>query len=79
MDFKDITEEQAAKISKCSCPEDVLELAKQEGYELSDEEIEQIAGGSGWEHGRCPICGSYCRLHRATGAKCLNCGYDETF
>ncbi len=29
MDFKDLTEEQAAKISKCTSPEDVLELAKQ--------------------------------------------------
>ena len=33
-----------AKVAKCTSPEEVLELAKNEGYELSDDDIEQVVG-----------------------------------
>lgn len=50
------------KISKCSSPEDILELAKNEGLELSDSQLEEIAGGS-WKPEEkklfyCPFCGA---------------------
>ena len=44
-------EEQKAKVLACKTPEDLLELAKAEGYDLSDEELEAISGGEeklGW-------------------------------
>lgn len=31
-------------MAKCTSPEEVLELAKTEGYELSDDDIEQVVG-----------------------------------
>ena len=35
-------------------------MAKAEGYELSDEEIEGISGGSFWVNEYyCPTCGSH--------------------
>lgn len=46
MDFSKLTEEQKAKVAECETAEDLLALAKQEGYELSDEELEQVAGGA---------------------------------
>ena len=48
MQFEDLTPEQKAKAKECKTPEDVLALAKAEGYELSDEELESISGGKFW-------------------------------
>ena len=54
MDFSSLNPETKAALSTCENPEDYLALAKAEGYELSDEELEQIAGGApGWLEG-CP-------------------------
>jgi len=46
MEFSDLTEEQKAKARECKSVEDILELAKSEGIELSDEQLEAISGGS---------------------------------
>lgn len=46
------TDEQKAKIGACKTPEDVLALAKEEGYELTEDELEMVTGGGGrlvWE------------------------------
>ena len=51
MQFDDLTEEQKAKALKCKTPEDFLALAKEEGYELSDEELQSISGG--WDYLDC--------------------------
>ena len=47
MDYKDLTEEQRAKAKACETPEELLALAREEGYELSDEELEGVSGGWG--------------------------------
>ena len=49
MDFKDIniSPELREKAKACKTPEEVLELAKKEGYKLSDAEMEAVSGG-GW-------------------------------
>ena len=49
MEFKDLTPEQRAKARACKTPEELLALAKAEGYELSDEELEALSGGGAWD------------------------------
>lgn len=40
-----LTEEQIAKVRACSDPRDLLQLAKDEGVELNDEQLNAISGG----------------------------------
>lgn len=52
-----LTDEQKAKARACNTPEEMLALAKEEGYELSDDQLEGISGGWGtkeFETGDCP-------------------------
>ena len=50
MGFENLTDEQRAKARACATPEEIMSLAKEEGYELSEEELDGIAGGSAWTH-----------------------------
>ena len=53
MDIKDLTPEQMEKAKACKTPEEMLALAKEEGYELSEDELNAISGGvSEWSAGR---------------------------
>ena len=45
MNYEDLTDEQKAKARACETPEDVLRLTQEEGFELSDEQLEGISGG----------------------------------
>ena len=49
MDFKniDISPELREKAKACTSPEELLALAKSEGYKLSEEDMQAVAGG-GW-------------------------------
>jgi len=49
MDFNDknISPELREKAMACQTPEELLALAKKEGYKLSEAEIEAVSGG-GW-------------------------------
>jgi len=58
MHYDDLTPEQKKHIAECKTPEEILALAHEEGYELSDEELEQITGGGQWTDRKCPNCGS---------------------
>lgn len=46
MDYKDLTPEQIEKLEGMS-PEEIRKFAAEEGLPLSDEDLEQVAGG--WE------------------------------
>ena len=48
MRFEDLTPEQREKAKACKTPEEILSLAKEAGYKLSDEELENISGGGFW-------------------------------
>ena len=49
MNYEDLTPEQQEKAAACKTPEDVLAFAKSEGFELTDEQLEDIAGGKSWQ------------------------------
>ena len=44
--LKGLTKEQIAKVKQCKNHEELLALAKQEGIELTDEQLEAVNGGS---------------------------------
>ena len=58
--FKGLTEEQIKKLDTCKTPEEILSLAKAEGVELSDEQLEAVSGGGCVEPSKpkCPSCGA---------------------
>lgn len=79
--LKGLTEEQIAKIKNCKSTDDVLALAKQEGIELSDEQLEAVSGGCSTDDSgpiTCPKCGStdvtyYPMRMRPGKFSCNNC------
>ena len=56
--LKGLSEEQIAKIKACKSQEEVLKLAKEEGIELTDEQLAAVSGGGCVSTVRCPNCGS---------------------
>lgn len=46
MNLENLTPEQQERAKACKSAEDVLALAKEYGYELTDEELTAISGGS---------------------------------
>ena len=56
MDFKgkDISPELREKAMACQTPEELLALAKREGYKLSEEELASVSGG-GWSCTHCAL------------------------
>ena len=61
MNFENLTEEQKAKARAAKTPEDVLTLAEEEGYELTDDELEAVSGG--WCASDCSNhCSNDCRV-----------------
>lgn len=49
MNFSELTPEQQEKARVCKTPEDMLALAKEEGYELSEEDLVAVSGGASWD------------------------------
>ena len=55
--LKGLTEEQIEKIKACKSQEELLALAKKEGIELNNEQLEAVCGGCNTTP-RCPSCNS---------------------
>ncbi len=57
----DLSDEQKKQIKSDLSPEEVLQFAKESGYELTPDQMESISGG-GWGKNKgnisCPKCGS---------------------
>ena len=58
--LKGLTEEQIAKVKACKNNEELLALAKEEGIELTDEQLEAVSGGvcTDTDVTPCPDCHS---------------------
>ena len=50
--FSTLTDEQKRKVEAAKTPEELLAIAKEGGYELTMEEINQVSGGAAG----CPFC-----------------------
>ena len=85
--LKGLTEEQITKIRECKNQDEVLALAKEEGIELTDEQLAAISGGSCTSKPlACPRCGKtnvsidkkYVPSMRTYKAfcKCNECSYE---
>ncbi len=86
--LKGLSEEQIKKVEACKSPDEILALAKAEGLELTDEQLEAVNGAYGGcgepkpkEHKRtCYICGSTkMKFYERQGDKkayweCQKCG-----
>ena len=49
MNFADIPDDIRERALACKSPEELLSLAKEEGYELSDEDLDAVNGGGDWD------------------------------
>ena len=90
--LKGLTEEQINKFTGCKSPEDVLSVAKAEGIELTDEQLEAVSGGGcdyfewGDKDAICPRCNSKnsdlwiktSEKHYIYKYTCLDCGWKWT-
>ena len=52
MDIEKLNPAVKAKLKGCETPEEIRTLAQEEGYELSDSELEGLSGGWGNSNGR---------------------------
>ena len=48
MELENLSPEVREKALACETPEELLSLAKEEGYELTDGQLEAISGGLEW-------------------------------
>ena len=58
--LKGLTEEQIAKLKECKGQEEILAAAKEEGIELTEDQLEAVSGGacSPYTFDCCPRCQS---------------------
>ncbi len=67
MNYTDVPDSIRERAMACKSPEELLSLAKEEGYELSDEDLDAVSGGEDW--GAAELnCGSHCN-HNCVGLK----------
>ena len=68
MKFEDLTPEQKEIARNAKSPEEILALAKDAGYELSDEELDDISAGAMWGDVCVGVACKVCRGYK--GCKC---------
>lgn len=56
--LKGLSEEQIAKVKSCKNQDELLKAAKEEGVELSEEQLSAVSGGGCFSTNKCPKCGS---------------------
>ena len=83
--LKGLSEEQIAKVKACKNSDELLALAKQEGIELNDEQLQTISGGGACSvisdigdyinPADCPKCGSNDVKVDGKQKTCKKCGH----
>ena len=76
--LKGLSEEQIQKLKGCKGPEEMLRAAKQEGIELTDEQLEAVNGGNCITDVNCPKCGQKVAFESSTDDywfTCPRCGH----
>lgn len=83
--LKGLTSEQISKVKECKNSEELLALAKAEGIELTDEQLNAISGGGACSvisdigdylnPSDCPKCGSNDVDKDGYDCRCRKCGY----
>lgn len=85
--LKGLTEEQIEKVKACKSNDEVLKVAREEGIELTDEQLEAVTGGNcTTESLVCPRCSKTnvtsdkkyvptMRMHKVF-CKCNDCNYE---
>lgn len=76
--LKGLTQEQIAKVKSCKTQDDFLKLAKAEGVELTNEQLEAVSGGSCYSEFDCPKCKGKIDYSNHDGDgnyTCPHCGY----
>ena len=83
--LKGLTEEQIAKVKACKNHEELLALAKAEGIELTEEQLQTVAGGGACSvisdigdkinPFDCPKCGSNDVKKDGNEYTCKKCGH----
>ena len=63
MKLDELSPELKEKVLACKTPDELMALAKEEGHELSSEELEAISGG--WS------CWDVCSSYEECGDRCL--------
>ena len=85
MKLEGLSPELREEVLACETPEEILALARKVGHDLSDDELEAIAGGDDkWEMIGCPRCDSWdCEKRTSlvgnTFYVCLSCGNRWTY
>ena len=70
MRFEDLTPEQQEKALACKSMKELTDLAMEEGFELTDEELVMVSGGGNW------VCSEECS--QACDFHCPLCDYDSS-
>ena len=86
--LKGLSEEQIGKVKACKNHDELLELAKKEGIELTDEQLAVISGGGACSvvsdigdyinPNDCPKCGANNPKKDGNVRICKKCGYKWT-
>ena len=59
IEFDDLTDEQKARVMACKTAEELAALAEAEGVELSDEQLNSVAGGDSFWCPTATSCPNY--------------------
>lgn len=59
MTFDDLTDEQKEQVKACKTADELVELAKAQGVELSDEQLDSVAGGDSFWCPTATSCPNY--------------------
>ena len=57
-----LTDEQKKRVEAANSADELLALAKEAGYELTPEQLDEVAGGNDWRCPKADQCPEYCYI-----------------